>query len=52
VDFEVWPKDPAAAAALVLLVLADIADRESGDLEALLYSFLRTSWPSQRAQNQ
>ena len=47
-----WPKDPGAAAALVLPVLADIADRESGDLEVLLYSFLRTSWPSQRAQNQ
>jgi hypothetical protein len=52
VDFEVWPKDPVAAAALVGLVLADIADREPRDLDVLLYSFLRTSWPSQRAQNQ
>jgi hypothetical protein len=52
VDFEVWPKDPVAAAALVVLVLADIADREPRDVEALLDSFLRTSWPSQGAQNQ
>lgn len=51
-DFEVWPKDPVAAAALVALVLADIGDRDERDLDVLLYSFLRTAWPSQRAQDQ
>ena len=52
VDFEVWPKDPVAAAALVALVLADLDDRDGGDLEVLIYSFMRMAWPSQRAQNQ
>ena len=47
-----WPKDPVAAAALVALVLADIGDRDERDLEVLAYSFLRSAWPSQRAQNQ
>jgi hypothetical protein len=52
VDFEVWPRDPVAAAALVALVLADIGDRDERDQEVLLYSFVRTAWPSMRAQNQ
>ena len=52
VDFEVWPKDPVAAAALVALVLADIGDRDERDMQVLLYSFVRTAWPSQRCQNQ
>ena len=51
-DFEVWPKDPVAAAALVALVLADIGDRDERDMQVLLYSFVRTAWPSQRCQNQ
>jgi hypothetical protein len=51
-DFDVWPSDPAAGAALVALVLADLGDRDERDMETLLYSFLRVAWPSQRAQNQ
>src|SRR4051794_21653877 len=39
VDFEVWPKDPVAAAALVALVMADILDRDDRDMEVLLFSF-------------
>ena len=51
-DYNVWPKDPIAAAALVGLVLADLHERDERDMEVLLYSFLRTAWPSQRCERQ
>ena len=51
-DFEIFPTDPGAAQALVALVLADIDEGEHDDRDQLLYSFERTAWPSQRAQNQ
>jgi hypothetical protein len=49
---ELWPKDPVAAAALVALVIHDIHELENGDDEVLLSDFLRTAWPSVRAQCQ
>jgi hypothetical protein len=47
-----WPKDPYAAAALVALVILDIDDFKDADRDRLLSEFLRTAWPSHRAQCQ
>jgi hypothetical protein len=49
---DLWPTDPRAAAALVALVIADIHDRDPIAHEIQLAEFLRTAWPSPRAQHQ
>jgi hypothetical protein len=51
-DFERWPTDPTAAAALVALVLRDLEYLEQADRDELLVSFLRVAWPTERAQSQ
>jgi hypothetical protein len=52
VDSDAWPESPAAAAALVALVLAEIIDSDKLARDQLLQDFMKMAWPSARAARQ
>jgi hypothetical protein len=49
---ELFPRDPAAAAALVALVIDEILKSSESDRDRLVIEFLHHAWPSQTAQDQ
>ena len=49
---EIWPLDPASAAALVVRVVEDLDASSEEQRDALLCELLATAWGSLWAQNQ
>ena len=51
-ESEIWPLEPASAAALVVRAVEDIDHSGEDEREALLFELVRTSWGTIWARNQ
>jgi hypothetical protein len=49
---DIWPLDPASAAALVVRVIDDVEESSEEDRDKLLSELLCAAWGSLWAQNQ
>jgi len=52
VESEIWPLEPASAAALVVRAVDDIDRSRKGERDALLLELVRISWGSVWGRNQ